>query len=359
MVETMLPKEEREINFLRDTRGMIKAKKNLNEINGVVKKRSDEIDREIEEAKNIPVETDDNEKFREEILAILIEEKNELEQQLEAAEEDIKSEENFESRFENHKLTKKTDQERYNFFREFEDLEDDMINLVKELKENIEKGVYDILISDEISGRIPTLIIREVIRQLARENKDIKMPDTFFLNFGKGIIDEEALKKFISSLNPINKKALIVTECMDTFNSMANAVKALEKNDFFNFDIASARISGAHRYEHEDEITKKGRRIFCGHNSATSSPDLYSTSPILSGVEKETNGYKIIGIHPQRLDKLEKKSDEINWLRSNNNDRKPIINRKWTHEEVQKNINAARQDVKKLAKEIVWVVWGK
>lgn len=266
----------------------------------------------------------------------------------------------FESRLNAYEKTKKSPVEVYNFPLEFYDLESNMIYLVNKLKDSIETGVYDILISDEVSGRIPTLIIREVIKMVAKKQAETKIPATFFLTFGKGMIDRAELEKFMANLKPENKKALIVTECIDTFRSLAKAVQALEDTGFSNFDIATASVSDTIKdYESEKIVSNNSKRkIFRGLGGEMSSPIMYSTSPILGGIEKEADRSQMIGIHPRRLDKLSHSSQASNYLRKYNNDRLPIMKKKWTQEEVQKNINAARQDVKKLAQTIFNIVWG-
>jgi len=46
-------------------------------------------------------------------------------------------------------------------FKTIEELEPAIANLVAQLKEKIEIGEYDTLISDEVGGRIPTLVFKK------------------------------------------------------------------------------------------------------------------------------------------------------------------------------------------------------
>ena len=66
-------------------------------------------------------------------------------------------------------------------FQEIMEIEPAMISLVSQLKKKIEKGEYDTLISDDVGGRIPTLILRKIIKEL---NPDQKL-ETYFIASGK------------------------------------------------------------------------------------------------------------------------------------------------------------------------------
>ena len=59
----------------------------------------------------------------------------------------------------------------YCFEGEFKELESLVLPLIEKLKENIDKGEYDMLIGDDASGRIPTLILRGIINERNRGSK--------------------------------------------------------------------------------------------------------------------------------------------------------------------------------------------
>ena len=61
-------------------------------------------------------------------------------------------------------------------FEEMAEIEPAAIKLVRRLKESIEKGKYDALISDDAGGRIPTLLIRKIMRKI---RPDMKVPTLF------------------------------------------------------------------------------------------------------------------------------------------------------------------------------------
>ena len=51
----------------------------------------------------------------------------------------------------------------YHFKEVFRELESLIFPLIEKLKENIDKGEYDMLIGDDASGRTPTLVLRGII----------------------------------------------------------------------------------------------------------------------------------------------------------------------------------------------------
>src|SRR3989344_5501076 len=56
-------------------------------------------------------------------------------------------------------------EEKFNF-PEIGAIKEDMISLCRKMREVIDQGRYTILVSDEVGGRIPTLILRKVIKKL-------------------------------------------------------------------------------------------------------------------------------------------------------------------------------------------------
>lgn len=157
--------------------------------------------------------------------------------------------------------------ERYNFPEIMEKLKPAMISLVRQLKDAIEKGEYQTLISDDARGRIPTLILRGLFKNKAPNAKDLQ---TYFLAFGRGESDNIELASFIASKKDVLGKVLIVTEFIHEGNALRKIYDVFEtKNQFTNYDIATS---------------------FC---SNTLSRDL---NTVLSGSERETRVRKWNGI---------------------------------------------------------------
>ena len=73
-------------------------------------------------------------------------------------------------------------------FAEIAGIEPAVISLAKQLKEEIDRGSYDTLISDDVGGRIPTLILRKILKA---RNPDNKL-STFFVASGQKYIPEKS-----------------------------------------------------------------------------------------------------------------------------------------------------------------------
>ena len=143
----------------------------------------------------------------------------------------------------------------YNFPEIMEPLKIGMESLVLELKDMIDRGEYNTLISDEAAARLPTLILREVIKNKAPNGKDL---NTYFLALGEGIrpdidpisIEDESERKFLLD-NPQKfilknkdslKKSLIVTEHVHTGNTILQIMKEFDEVGFTNYDIATLSL---------------------------------------------------------------------------------------------------------------------
>ena len=63
-----------------------------------------------------------------------------------------------------------TPKEKYNF-PEIEAIREDMLSLCQKMREAIDQGRYTILVSDEVGGRIPTLILRKIIKKIHPEKE--------------------------------------------------------------------------------------------------------------------------------------------------------------------------------------------
>src|SRR2546425_264695 len=67
---------------------------------------------------------------------------------------------------------KEKEPQKYNF-ESIAEFEKDFISLVEKLKKEIEEKPYEILFSDDVGGRIPTLALGEVIKQTSKQTPEI------------------------------------------------------------------------------------------------------------------------------------------------------------------------------------------
>lgn len=108
-------------------------------------------------------------------------------------------------------------------------------NLARNLKQDLHK--YDTLIGDDISGRLPTLVIASLLRQ-KRKQMNLTPPKVFFINAGSNLSyrrshDETAgkLSVLIKNNKHRSEKALIVTEYIDTGDSVLALLEELKIHD--------------------------------------------------------------------------------------------------------------------------------
>src|SRR3989338_5206259 len=117
--------------------------------------------------------------------------------------------------------SKKINQREYNFEEEMEQLEVSMISLVLQLKDAIVEGDYSSFLSDDTGGRMPTLILKYI----TKKNKEVK--------------------NFIKKINFGDKKILIITQFIDSGNTL-KSIGAILKDEGTNikndFDFASLDI---------------------------------------------------------------------------------------------------------------------
>ena len=95
----------------------------------------------------------------------------------------------IEGSFENKIETNNEDLE-YNF-EFFKQVEDSVEAVVKEMKENFEKGKYDIILSDDTGSRILTLIFKKIADGLSEEDESL---EAYFVAAGRGTAFKKIFK---------------------------------------------------------------------------------------------------------------------------------------------------------------------
>lgn len=116
-----------------------------------------------------------------------------------------------------------------------------LARLVLELEDQIPN--YDTIISDDVSGRLASLFLRQVINnkktQLGR-----KAVKTYFISGGHHYNKEvyKNIEDFIVGKKASVNKALLVTEYIETGNSINSIVEILQRQNI-SFDVASVSVS--------------------------------------------------------------------------------------------------------------------
>ena len=130
-----------------------------------------------------------------------------------------------------------------------------LARLVLELRERIPQ--YDTVLSDDASGRLLSLLIRKIINKTRDSNVPI-----YFLAGGRDIPLErkKAIKVFLKNKKDKLGRVLLITEYLDTGESMKNLTQLLRKENIV-FDVASLVTT----YEGKEVV---GDVIYGGTNTA-------------------------------------------------------------------------------------------
>ncbi|MDP3999190.1 MAG: hypothetical protein Q8P76_01180 [bacterium] len=237
---------------------------------------------------------------------------------------------------------KKETEAKYNF-EAIAELEKPMANLAEQLKEAIDKGEYDTLISDDAGGRIPTLVFRKVMMERMQKMHPDLTPEqereamkTFFVAGGMAELNRGALKKFFNKTAPKIKKALLVTEFMESGKSIRRLGDLLEGSKI-DFSIAAAQI-GHYRHNYQGGVYDR-HRFYIG--------DERTRVPLIYPLRRNVGGVIKLGQSKEAHPKIYSETD--------------VVTHGGVSEMVDFNrkiVIQARQDVDLMAKRILEKVWG-
>ena len=154
---------------------------------------------------------------------------------------------------------------------------------------------YDTILSDDASGRLPSLFLRKIINHV-RSKTGQGAVKTYFLASGSHnkIEKDEAIERFLVDKKKEITKALVVTEYITTGNTIMNIMKLLTDIGI-DFDVAcvSAEEGPGHYIREFGDIFKK---IRCGESFSTAGLSFFSERDIVGGVEKKDGS---LSPHPE------------------------------------------------------------
>lgn len=164
--------------------------------------------------------------------------------------------------------------------------------IIEQLKADIDSGDIGLIIGDDISGRLPTLIIRGVISKLYQQSGE-QSPKTIFITGDNTIKSPEMVSKICqiqdlikSSRIPESKKALIVTDTLSSGNTVDPIVTALDRLSV-DYTIATSGLVGS-----EHVLKSLYKKIIY---ATISTPEIYfdPDKNHLAGVSKQIGSGKI------------------------------------------------------------------
>ncbi|MDD3101807.1 MAG: hypothetical protein PHE59_01515 [Patescibacteria group bacterium] len=140
-----------------------------------------------------------------------------------------------------------------------------LIHLVKELKKEMPN--YDTILSDDISGREVSLLLRRLID---KKRTELNKPPvkTYFLASGRHITYEskifDGIKNFIKNEKDHLGKVLLVTEFISSGESISKLVNILEQLEI-DFDIAAVSMQNSPKDEgYQNNIGYLNKKIKYG-----------------------------------------------------------------------------------------------
>lgn len=282
--------------------------------------------------------------------------------------------------FENEPSTESMESYPEYHFKEIAEIEPAVRSLVSQLKEKIDGNEYDTLISDDVGGRIPTLVLRKIIQE---RNPDQKL-GTFFIASGNYLprrADKEKYEKLQAHLKKFTsktKKALVVTQFIFTGETMMGLSDALQDAGVDDFDIAA--VDAKHNFEEEIPLrsnlgannlyigSEEYHHLHEGHDKLGGVGKTKEYSPFpkrmadvipKDGRDISTEEWREIFRIGERDDfkTTEQKTKDPELIKEFNR-RMHAPLKPEEAEEIQRNINLAREDVALLAKRVADKTWG-
>ena len=275
--------------------------------------------------------------------------------------------------------------EKYNF-PEIESFKDGLFEICEKMKGDIEANKWTKLLSDETGGRIPTLVIWNLIKHFHPDSA----PKPFFLSSGltyKPNTPADVFKEldFLKKITNPEDKCLLVTQFIRTGKTMKSMMHELDMVGIRKENIDIAAVVS----DHNDEIisNKFGLsqgQLNLGTRNWGQGPDVEAFYPRFTGVIQNGKEYssvpvkltenvkqtgsrgklidhdewmKIFDLKPgaRYYESRENLSDEQKRAEYARRDAEPLSVEE--EKELQDNINKAREDVNTLVREILRNVW--
>lgn len=129
-----------------------------------------------------------------------------------------------------------------------EELESPIFWIIDQLKDKLKDGHFQVLIGDDASGRIPSLIFKKVIDHIYEKNGHQK-PELKFFSGTKGNIkadlkesNTKAITEFATKQGLAGKNALLITDYIQSGAGMVSLTRGLE-NAGINLEVATMALN--------------------------------------------------------------------------------------------------------------------
>lgn len=231
----------------------------------------------------------------------------------------------------------KTKPEQEVVFEEVAELEEPIKRIIEQILPRIERGEYGLIIGDDASGRIPTLILGNFIKTIS-EQRGLSKPEILFIpgKLRSRILgrdnDRKELEEHISRFgSSIDNRVLIVTDTVLTGESLKTLVAMLRKIGF-TCDIATIGVEAD-----EESIEDISQRL---QNSEIISGEYYTENSLMPNTPKIYREKTLSGVTKKRG---QTKSTTLKSTESNEEEKAMI----------QDQINQAREDAGVVTKHLI------
>jgi adenine/guanine phosphoribosyltransferase-like PRPP-binding protein len=169
--------------------------------------------------------------------------------------------------------------------------------LLSKLAPAIKNHEYDLIVGDDASGRLPTLVLSSIFKKVYEQDK-CELPKTIFLATGRISIDEdeeEKKNKVIEHLKNLiqqkqinapdpDSRTLLVTEQIHSGGTISRLIEMFQEVGFLNIDVAALATLHKEFYE-KQEFRKKfpQTRLYVGFDQQYGS-EVFHKKPSISGV---------------------------------------------------------------------------
>lgn len=163
-------------------------------------------------------------------------------------------------------------------------LQDPLAKAVEKLKEEIDQNVYDVLLSDDASGRLPTLVLKDILtRRIEEANPDLSPEEkrdalkVRFVAGGRFSKNDEALREFFRKMKPeVKKRVLLVTEYIASGNSIRRLMNFLDNEDIPYDMLAVMGMNSEKDYQPLFDEFSENHRLIVGDYDYIEDPKIYS-----------------------------------------------------------------------------------
>lgn len=188
---------------------------------------------------------------------------------------------------------------------EIEEIIPPLNQAVNELKQKFQNEEFSLLIGDDDSGHIPTLIISGVINHINHTKNQPVIPVIFLKSHTNDLpaTSREILTNKLKELNEYqkNKKVLIITEFMQYGNHLKN-IGTIIHNLGSSYDIISCAVYFSRKYYKNQGVIINNEQIYPTIGALDKTPKIYSQKRTKIAKNSETHYYDQKGILDDKID---------------------------------------------------------